>query len=151
MNDNYILFEHQLTMADLKTSFHSLFFSFFLVLICFLLLFFVPQSSVSNNFLLVNINILVVFSISFSLVSVIFIWFGTKSKIILTEDGIFYKPPISKRIYEMNFVDVTAFEYKKSLLIVSGKKYKQFAIYLTEDIACEIISILKEKIPARNG
>lgn len=151
MKDDYILFEHQLTMKDLRMSFSSLFCSFILVLSCFFLMFFLPKTSFANIFFAVNINVLAVLTILFIFVSVLFIWLGTKSKIILTKEGIHYKPPLSKRIYEMRFVDVTAFEYKKSLLIVSGKKHKQFAVYLTKDIALEIISILKEKTPAING
>lgn len=151
MSDDYILFEHQLTAADLKGSYRSLFCSFGLLLCCFFLLFFLPKTSFSNEILLVNINIFAVLSFIFVIVSAVFVWMGTKSKVILTDDGIYYKPPISKRIYEMKFVDIIAFEYKQSLLIVSGKKQKQFAVYLTENTALAIMNILKEKTPARNG
>lgn len=145
--DNYILFEHQLTMADLKGSSRSIICSFGLLLCCFLLIIFIPKIPFSNEIFFVNINILAVLSFIFVVVSAVFVWLGTNAKIILTEDGIYYKPPVSRRIYEMKYGKISTFYYKNSMLFVCEKNNgKHLSLFLEQNIAEKIIIILRQKV-----
>lgn len=146
-NDEYILFEHKLTLRDSKNLLIATICLFFFVSICSAVLTFnvdfVLQTQIvlSKNLYFLNIVMGVIFVVACILLKI-----STFAKIILTEDKIIYKPPVSVRVYEMEYSCVKSFVYKKSTLFVIGERQQRFALNLAKDTADKIIGILKNKI-----
>lgn len=146
-NDEYILFEHNLTLRDSK---NLLFFMIYLFgLLCFfyvILMFNIGSILQTQPILVKNLSCFNIVIGIFFVIICILIRTSTFAKIILTEDKIIYKPPVSVRVYEMNYSGVKSFFYSKSTLFVIGNFQQQFAVNLAKDTADKIMCILNDKI-----
>ena len=145
-NDDYILFEHNLTIFDLKNQIKMV--AVLLLLFCFCAfgLFFKIDSLAKIPFLVENLYL---FSIVIGILLVIscaFLRLETFAKIILTEDKIIYKPPVLFRIYEMEYSCVKSFCYANCALVVEGEKGQKLSVYLTKNTADKIIDILQREV-----
>lgn len=145
-NDDYILFEHNLTIFDLKNLFIIMICSLFLLCFCSLFLGFNIASVLQIQPVLVSnlYYFCIVLGIIF-IITALMLRFSTFAKIILTEDKIIYKPPISVKIYEMQYSCVKSFGYTGSILIVSGAFGQKLNVYLSKKTANKIIGILKKQ------
>lgn len=146
-NDDYILFEHNLTVKDSKNLLCGAICLFCILGVsAFVLIFnvgsvFSTQAVLIKNLYFFNVVIGVVFVALCMLLRA-----STFAKIILTEDKIIYKPPVSVRVYEMEYSCVKSFYYNNSTLFVIGEQQQRFAVNLTKDTAYKIIGFLENKI-----
>ena len=146
-NDEYILFEHNLTLRDSKNLLIATICLFCFLSICCAVLTFNVDSVLQTQIVLTkNLYFLSIVMGVIFVIACILLKISTFAKIILTEDKIIYKPPVSVRVYEMEYSCVKSFVYKKSTLFVIGERQQRFALNLAKDTADKIIDVLKNKI-----
>jgi hypothetical protein len=133
MNDENILYEHQIDFHDLKKS----------LIVGFLLMFFCCLLTIEFRFISF---ILFAFLLSFNM---FFFFLAIKSKIIMTDDKIYFKVVFfnSFRVYEMAYIDIRGYQVGTfdKLLIYSKYNNQNFHCYCAKNVRENIIKILREK------
>ncbi|MDO5305629.1 MAG: hypothetical protein Q4E87_08665, partial [bacterium] len=128
------------TLRDSKNLLIATFCLFFFVSICSAFLTFNVDFALQTQIVLTkNLYFLSIVMGVIFVVACILLKISTFAKII-------YKPPVSVRVYEMEYSCVKSFVYKKSTLFVIGERQQRFALNLAKDTADKIIGILKNKI-----
>ncbi len=141
-----IIFKHQISIKDLTGKI-----KFSIVFIGFLLAVIVSVAFYSPNLLKNFASFLFFKSWLFFFVIAVFdliltILF-TKAKVVLTKNSIFYKPPVSFKIYSLNFDEIDGVLKNRFYLTVLGKNpQKRFTVFLYGKSASEFLSVLEKSV-----
>ncbi|MGN0005520.1 MAG: hypothetical protein ACI37Z_06085 [Candidatus Gastranaerophilaceae bacterium] len=146
-NTSDIIFKHKISLKDLMGKFkYSVNFLGILWGIIFSVAFYSP--SLIKNFSSVLFLKIWFFLLIMTIFDIALTVFFTRAKIVLTKNSIFYKPPVSFKIYSFHFDEIGAFVKNRFFITVFGKNpQKRFTVFLYGKIAEEFISILQKLIP----
>ena len=141
-----IIFKHQISLKDLtgKFKFSFLFIRFLLAVI--LSVAFYSQSLFGKFFSFLFFKIWL-FLFVVAVFDLILTFMFTKAKVVLTKNSIFYKPPVSFKIYSLNFDEIDGVLKNRFFLTVLGKNpQKRFTVFLYGKSAEDFLSVLQKSI-----
>lgn len=141
-----IIFKHQISLKDLtgKLKFSISFVVFLLAVIASFAFY---SSTLFKNFYLFFFFKIWLFLFVVVVFDLILTLLFTKAKIILTKSAIFYKPPVSFKIYSLLFDEIDGVLKNRFFLTVLGKNpQKRFTVFLYGKSAEDFLSVLQKSI-----